>query len=136
MPTNLENSVMATGLEKVTFHFNAKEGAMPKTVQTTIALIFHASKVMLKILQVRLQQYMNRELSDVRAQLEKAEVITNFSRKKPLDQSGNNAQLCRCLVVIQCCKGPYCKGTWYVRSMNQVNCTWSSRRWQESTSTS
>ena len=73
MPTNLENSVMATGLEKVTFHFNAKEGAMPKTVQTTIALIFHASKVMLKILQVRLQQYMNRELSDVLAQLEKAE---------------------------------------------------------------
>ena len=57
MPTNLENSVMATGLEKVTFHFNAKEGAMPKTVQTTIALIFHASKVMLKILQARLQQY-------------------------------------------------------------------------------
>ena len=46
---------------------------MPKTVQTTIALIFHASKVMLKILQVRLQQYMNRELSDVQAQLEKAE---------------------------------------------------------------
>ena len=56
---------MATGLEKVTFHFNAKEGAMPKTVQTTIALIFHASKVMLKILQARLQQYVNQELPDV-----------------------------------------------------------------------
>ena len=73
MPTNLENSVMATGLEKVTFHFNAKEGAMPKNVQITIALILNASKVMLKILQARLQQYMKRELPDVQAQLEKAE---------------------------------------------------------------
>ena len=73
MLENLENSVMATGLEKVTFHFNAKEGATPKTVQTTIALTLHASKVMLKILQVRLQHYMNRELSDVQAQLEKGE---------------------------------------------------------------
>ena len=67
MPTNLENSVMATGLEKVTFHFNAKEGAMPKTVQTTIALIFHASKVMLKILQAKFQQCVNQELPDVQA---------------------------------------------------------------------
>ena len=39
----------------------------------TIALISHASKVMLKILQARLQQYMNRELSDVQLVLEKAE---------------------------------------------------------------
>ena len=39
----------------------------------TIALISHASKVMLKILQARLQQYMNRELPDVQAGLEKAE---------------------------------------------------------------
>ena len=39
----------------------------------TIALILHASKVMLKILQVRLQQYMNQELSDVQLDLEKAE---------------------------------------------------------------
>ena len=40
---------------------------MPKNAQTTIALISHASKVMLKILQARLRQYMNRELSDVQA---------------------------------------------------------------------
>ena len=39
----------------------------------TIALISHASKVMLKILQARLQQYMNRELPDVQTVLEKAE---------------------------------------------------------------
>ena len=42
---------------------NAKEGSN----YCTIALISHTSKVMLKILQARLQQYMNRELSDVQA---------------------------------------------------------------------
>ena len=41
--------------------------AMPKNAQTTIAPILHASKVMLKIFQARLQQYMNRELPDVQA---------------------------------------------------------------------
>ena len=47
---------------------------MPKNAQTTtIVLISHASKVMLKILQARLQQYMNRELPDVQAGLEKAD---------------------------------------------------------------
>ena len=40
---------------------------MPKNVQTAVALISHASKVMLKILQARLQQYMNCELADVQA---------------------------------------------------------------------
>ena len=45
---------------------------MPKNVQTT-ALISHASKVMLKILQARLQQYVNRELPDVQAGFKKAE---------------------------------------------------------------
>ena len=40
---------------------------MPKNVQTTIALISHASKVMLKILQARLQQYVNHEFPDVQA---------------------------------------------------------------------
>ena len=63
MITNLENSAVATGLEKVSFHSNAKEYSN----YHTIALISHASKVMLKILQARLQQYMNRELPDVQA---------------------------------------------------------------------
>ena len=40
---------------------------MPKNAQTTLALISHASKGMLKILQARLQQYVNRELPDVQA---------------------------------------------------------------------
>ena len=63
---NLENSAVSTGLEKVSFHSNAKKGN-PKECSNchTIALIVHASKVMLKILRVRLQQYVNRELPDV-----------------------------------------------------------------------
>ena len=61
MTANLENSVVATGLEKVSFHSNPKE----RSNYCTIALISHTSKAMLKILQVRLQQYMNHELPDV-----------------------------------------------------------------------
>ena len=68
MPANMENSAVATGLEKVSFipipnKGNAKECSNYRT----IALISHASKVMLKILQARLHQYMNRELLDVQA---------------------------------------------------------------------
>ena len=61
MSANLENSTVATGLEKVSFHSNAKECSN----YSTIALISHASKVTLKILQARLQQYVTRELPDV-----------------------------------------------------------------------
>ena len=67
MPANLENSAVATGLEKVSFILIPKKGnAKECTNYHTIALISHASKVMLKILQARLQQYVNRELPDVR----------------------------------------------------------------------
>ena len=59
---------MATRLEKVSFHSTAKKGnAKECSNYHTIALISHARKVMQKILQDRLQQYMNRELSDVQA---------------------------------------------------------------------
>ena len=66
---NLENSAVATGLEKVSFHSNPKERQCQRMLKIlrTIALISHTSKVMLKILQARLQQYVNRELSDVQA---------------------------------------------------------------------
>ena len=68
MPANLENSAVATGLEKVSFHSNPKESnAKECSDYRTIALISHASKVMLKILQARLQRYTNRELPDVQA---------------------------------------------------------------------
>ena len=60
MPENLENSAVATELEKVSFHFNPKKGSAKECSNyCTIALISHASNVMLKILQGRLQQYMN-----------------------------------------------------------------------------
>ena len=69
MPANLENPAVATRLEKVSFHSNPKERQCKKKCSNyrTIALISHASKVMLKILQVRLQQYVNCELPDVQA---------------------------------------------------------------------
>ena len=63
MIANLENSSVATGLEKVSFHSNPKERQCSD--YHTIALIPHTSKIMLKILQARLQQYMNYEFSDV-----------------------------------------------------------------------
>jgi len=56
MPANLENSAVGTELEKVSFHSNPKERQRPKCSDyCKIALISHASKVMLKILQGRLQ---------------------------------------------------------------------------------
>ena len=81
MPANLENSTVAPGLEKVSFHSNPKERqcqmfkhlAAECSNYCTITLISHASKVMLKIFQARLQQYVNHELPDVQVVLEKAE---------------------------------------------------------------
>ena len=70
MPAYLENSAVATGLEKVSFHSSPKEGQCQRMFKTT-ALISHAIKVMLKILQVRLQQYSNQELPDVQARFRK-----------------------------------------------------------------
>ena len=68
MPENLENSAVATGLEKVSFHSNPKERQCQRMLKLhTIALISHTSKVLLKVLQARLQQYVNRELPDVQA---------------------------------------------------------------------
>ena len=68
MPASLENSAVATGLEKVSVHSNSKERQCQKMLNYhTIALISHASKVMLKILQARLQQYVNHELPDGQA---------------------------------------------------------------------
>ena len=66
MPANLENSAVATGLEKVIFILIPKKSnAKDCSNHHTIAPISHASKVMLKILQARLQQYVKRELPDV-----------------------------------------------------------------------
>ena len=83
MPANLENSAVATGLEKVSFHPISKKGNAKECSNVrTIALISHASKVMLGILQVRLQQYVNHEIPDVQAGFRKGrgtrDQIANF----------------------------------------------------------
>ena len=66
MPANLENLAVATGLEKVSFHSNPKEGnAKECSNYCTIVLTHQQSNA--KILQARLQQYMNPELPDVQA---------------------------------------------------------------------
>ena len=68
MPANLENSAVATELEKVSVHSNPKERQCQSVLSCcTMALISHASKVMLKILHARLQQYVNHELPGVQA---------------------------------------------------------------------
>ena len=65
---NLENSAVATGLERINFHSNPNERQCQRMLKLPqIALISHASKVMLKILQAKLQQYVNHELPDVQA---------------------------------------------------------------------
>ena len=68
MPANLENSAKATGLEMVSFHSSPKKGNTKEwSNYRTIVLISHASKVMLKILQARLQQCINQEVPAVQA---------------------------------------------------------------------
>ena len=76
MSAHLENSAVATGLEKVSFLSNPKEKQCQRMFNyCTIALISHTSKVMLKILQARLQQYMYHELPDVQAGFRKGRGI-------------------------------------------------------------
>ena len=83
MPANLENSAVAMGRKRSVFIPIPKKGnAKECSNYHTIALISHASKVVLKILQARLQQYMNCELPDVQAGLRKGrrtrDQITNI----------------------------------------------------------
>ena len=66
MPANLENSAVVTGLEKFVFiPIPKKSNAEECSNYCTVALISHTCKVMLKILQARLQHYMNCELPDI-----------------------------------------------------------------------
>ena len=69
MPANLENSAVATGLERSVFILIPKKNDDKECSKyyCTIVFISHASKVMLKILQARFQQYVNHELPDVQA---------------------------------------------------------------------
>ena len=86
MPANLENAAVATGLKHVSFHSNTKERKCQRMFKLcTIALISHASKVMLNILQARIQQYVSCELPDVQA---------GFRKSRGSDQIRSVAQLC------------------------------------------
>ena len=88
MPENLENTAMATGLEKVVFIPIPKKGnAKECSNSCTIAVISHASKVMLKILQARLQQYMNCENPDIQGGFRKG--------------SGTRNQIANCCWIIE-----------------------------------
>ena len=75
MPVNLEKKAVATGLEKVSFHFNLKEDQCQRMFKLSPnwAHFSLASKVMLIILQARLQHYVNQEIPDVQAGFRKAE---------------------------------------------------------------
>ena len=73
---NLENSAVATGLEKVSFHSNPEKGnAKECSNYCTIMLILQALMIMLKILQARLQQYVNQELPRIQAGFRKGRGI-------------------------------------------------------------
>ena len=69
----MENSAMVTGLEKVFILIPKKGNAKECSDYCTTSLISHASKVMLKIFQARLQQYMNSEIPDVQTGFKKVE---------------------------------------------------------------
>ena len=72
MPANLENSAVPQDWKRSVFiPIPKKDNAKECSKNHTVAFISHASKVMLKILQARLQQYVNRELPDVQAGLRK-----------------------------------------------------------------
>ena len=77
MPANLENSAVATGQEKVSFHSNPQNGNTKECWNyCTIALILHICKVMLKIPQARLQQYVNQKHGDIQGIFRKGRETT------------------------------------------------------------
>ena len=74
MSANLENSALVTVLEEINFHSNPKEGQCQEySNYYTIALISHANKVMLKILQARLKSTWTEKFQMFKLDLEKAE---------------------------------------------------------------
>ena len=86
MSGNLENSAVTTGREKVSFSFQSQRKGNAKECSNyhTIALISHASKVTLKILQARLQQYVNHKLLDVQARFREGKGTRDETAKNRL----------------------------------------------------
>ena len=93
MPANLENSAVGIGLEKVSLIPIPKKGnAKESSNYCTIALISHTSKVMFKILQAKLQQYVNCELPHVQAGFRKGrgtrdQLLTSAGSSKKQESS-------------------------------------------------
>ena len=83
MPANFGNSAVATGVEKVFIPVPKKGNTKECSNYCTIVLISHVSKIMLKILQARLQQYMKQVLPDIQAGFRKG--------RETRDQIANNA---------------------------------------------
>ena len=99
--TNLDNSAVATGLEKVNFHSNPKKDNAKEcwNYHNPTVLVSHATTVMLKILQARIQQYMNCELPEVKAGFRKAEepeikLLTFFGSWRNQRNSRKNIYFC------------------------------------------
>ena len=98
MPANMENSAVATGLEKESFIPIPEKGSVKEcSYYHTVALISHSSKVMLKIFQARLQQYMNSEIPDVQTGFKKEEpeikLSTSVGSSKKQESSRKNLLL-------------------------------------------
>jgi len=100
MPADLENSAVATGLEKVRFHSNPKGNAKECSNYHTVALISHSCKVMLKILQARLQQSWTKNFQIFKLNLEKAEEpdpmpvpIGSYKKQKNFRKTSTSASL-------------------------------------------
>ena len=87
MPANLENSAVATGHRKrsVFIPIPKKGNAKEHSNYCTVALISHTSKVMLKIFQAKLQQYVNQEIPDVQAGFRKGRGTRDSNCQHPLD---------------------------------------------------
>ena len=100
MPADLENSAVARGLDKVSFHSNPKEGQCQRMFNYhTIALVSHASKVMIKILQVRLHRMWTENFQMYKLDLEKAEepeikLPTSIGSSKKQENSRKNIYFC------------------------------------------
>ena len=72
MPANVENIAVATGLENVSFHSNPKERQCQRMLKLPHNCTHLTSKVMLKVLQVMVQQHVNHELPDVQVDFRKS----------------------------------------------------------------
>ena len=99
MPANLENSAVATGLEKVNFYSNPKERQCQRMFKLPYNCI-HASKVVLKILQAKLQQYMNWELLDVQSRFRKRQWNKRSNCQHLLDDQKSKGVLEKHLLLL------------------------------------